>query len=118
MKILLVDNSPLVSRKLEEFLKELPQISLVRSVRNENEALEVLFSINPDVVILDISMPDKGGMTLLRYIKETMPQIRVIIVSNWIDEFYKRICLKLGAIAYLDKTYELEELKKVISALS
>jgi DNA-binding NarL/FixJ family response regulator len=71
----------------------------------------------PVAVLLDINLPDKSGIALLKYIITFYPDIRVIMVTNQSDYLCKNLCLEIGAHYFLDKSNDFEKLQALIASI-
>ena len=80
-------------------------------------ALKQLRLQQPDLILLDISLPDGNGIDLLRVIKNLYPDTKSIIITNHADEYYKDLCISLGAYSFLDKSKDFELIPAYISNL-
>ncbi len=111
-KILLVDDE-------REFVQTLSERLLMRDLGSAvaydgESALEVVREDEPDVMILDLKMPGIDGIEVLRRVKETQPQIEVIILTGHGSEADRETCMQLGAFAYLQKPVDVEALSATI----
>jgi len=78
------------------------------------QAMELLESETPDVMVLDLKMPGMQGVDVLRQTKKAKPEIEVIILTGHGSEEDRKVCLDLGAYAYLQKPVDIAELTKLI----
>lgn len=115
--ILIVDDAPLIVKWLQQTLKGLPAVDTIREAGSYHEATLILSSFHPDIVLLDINLPDINGIELLRYIKSKDPSIIVIMVTNQSGEFYRTRCKELGADYFVDKSAEFDRLPEMLSSL-
>ncbi len=111
-KVLLVDDE-------REFVQTLSERLLMRDMGSAvtydgESALELAKEDEPDVMILDLKMPGIDGIEVLRKIKETQPAIEVIILTGHGSEEDRKICMDLGAFAYLHKPVDINELSETI----
>ena len=113
--VLIVDDSILIIERMIPLLEEIENISFVVHAANYKEGLEVLSRLTPDMVLLDINLPDKSGIELLRVIQERHLEIAVLMISNNADQYYRNICKKLGAQYFLDKSTDIDLLPGVLS---
>jgi len=113
--VLIVDDSILIIERMIPLLEEMENISFVVHAANYKEGLEVLSRLTPDMVLLDINLPDKSGIELLRVIHERHLEIAVLMISNNADQYYRNICKKLGAQYFLDKSTDIDLLPSVLS---
>jgi len=114
--VLIVDDSNLVVERLTEMLKELNNVNAVYSAGNVSDALNILQDTPPDILLLDINLPDASGIELLRLVKNKYPAIMVTMVSNQSDSYYKELCRKLGAAHFVDKSKNFDIIPDIISA--
>jgi DNA-binding NarL/FixJ family response regulator len=113
--VLIVDDSNQVRERLIDLLSECPGILIAGQAGNGKEALAAVNELKPDVVILDIRLPGKSGIQLLKEIKAAHPQTMVIMLTNYDFEPYRNQCMQLGADYFFNKTLEFE---KVITVLT
>ncbi len=111
-KILLVDDE-------REFVQTLSERLLMRDMGSAvtydgASALEMAREEEPDVMILDLKMPGIDGIEVLRKVKETQPEIEVIILTGHGSETDKKVCMDLGAFAYLRKPVDINALSETI----
>lgn len=88
-------------------LSEVADMLQIHTAHHSDEAFGLL-DRRPDLVLLDINMPGKNGMDLLKRIKSTVKSCEVVMVSNYAGEYYRETCKKLGALQFLDKTNDFE----------
>ena len=115
--LLIVDDSPLIVKSLTELLEDNAAITSILSCGTYNKAIDLISICNPVAVLLDIDLPDKSGITLLKYIKTFNLGITAIVVTNQSDELYKGLCLELGAYCFLDKSNDFDKLPGLIASL-
>jgi CheY-like chemotaxis protein len=111
-KVLLVDDE-------REFAETLSERLMIRDVGaavayDGQSALSVIKNDDPEVMIIDLKMPDISGMEILKKVKETRPEIEVIVLTGHGSDVDKETCMNMGAFAYLQKPVEIEELNEVI----
>ena len=114
--VLIVDDSILIMERMIPILEEIGNISFVVQAGTFREAVEVLNTLKPDVVLLDINLPDKSGVELLRIIRENDTEITVLMITNHADPYYMETCKRLGAAQFLDKSKDIGRLSEVLSA--
>jgi DNA-binding NarL/FixJ family response regulator len=113
--VLIVDDSILIIERMIPLLEEIENISFVVHAASYKEGLEVLSRLTPDMILLDINLPDRSGIELLRVIQERHLEIAVLMISNNADQYYRNICKKLGAQYFLDKSTDIDLLPSVLS---
>ena len=109
-KILIVDDHPLVRRGLCQILQDAISLSRLDELSNGNEVLEQVAQRNYDMVILDISLPGKDGLEVLKDLHYYHPDLPVLILSIQSESQYALRALKLGASGCLNKASAPEEL--------
>ncbi|HTI92918.1 MAG TPA: response regulator transcription factor [Puia sp.] len=113
--VLIVDDSLLIMERMIPILEEIDNISFVVQAGSFREAVEVLRTLNPDMVLLDINLPDKSGIDLLHFIRAKQMEITVLMITNQTDSYYMEICHKLGAKYFLDKSKDIDLISGVLA---
>jgi two-component system, NarL family, response regulator NreC len=103
IRILLADDHTVVRRGLRLLLENQPEFSVVAEASNGNQAVEAATTVQPDVVVLDIAMPNLNGIEAAQRILSAVPNASIVILSMHSDEGYVLRALKAGAKAYLLK---------------
>ncbi len=117
MKVLLVDDSLHILSRMKEMLFEIACITKLSSATNAFDALEMIQTDTPHLALLDINMPGKTGVELLKEIKQFYPSIKVMMVTNQSVDYYKPICKQMGAEYFIDKSTEFQAIPKLIEEL-
>ena len=115
--VLIIDDSYLIIERLTDMLNESEHIGEVIHALTGSQALETLQSRTPDIVLLDINLPDTSGVELLRILKEKYPGIIVIMLTNQANDYYRKLCLNLGANHFADKSKDFEFIPSLIESL-
>ena len=115
-KILLVDDSEVICNRLCSMLSEIDNVDVVGQASNASEGYELYGTLKPDIIILDIRLPDENGISLLKKIKAEDPEITIVMFTNYPYLAYKKRCMELGAGHFFDKSTELEKLIDLISS--
>ena len=110
MHILIADDHAVVRRGLREILADTLPGAEFTEVGNGDEVLSHLGKSQTSMLVLDINMPGRGGMDVLRDVKHTYPRLPVIILSCQPEDQYAVRCLRAGASAYINKESASEEL--------
>jgi DNA-binding NarL/FixJ family response regulator len=118
MKILICDDHKIVRDGLKQILRQLHGVSLIEEAGSGDEALEKLKNDIFDIVILDISLPDKNGLEILQSIKVKWPAANVLMLSMHPQEQYAKRALAYGASGYLTKDTASEELLIAVQRVS
>jgi DNA-binding NarL/FixJ family response regulator len=112
--VYLVDDSALVRERLMNRLSELCNTKVAGSTGNPVEALHSIRVLRPDVVVLDIDLPGKSGLELLKEIKRDRPEIRVVMLTNYDYPQLRRECLDAGAEYFLNKAKDFEQVTSIV----
>ena len=118
ISILIIDDSPLIKARIEDLLDDIGVIKQQWIARTFAEGLSLIDIYLPDVILLDINLPDGNGLKNLHYLKQTYPQIKIIIITNQDNEKYAEQSMDLGAHCFLDKSYDFHKLPSILTDLS
>lgn len=114
IRVMIVDDHSMVRRGLATILKVRPDLELVGEAGNGREALELCQEVQPDVVLMDLVMPEMSGAEATRLILEQCPEIQVIALTSFQEKELVREALQAGAISYLLKNVSAENLAAAI----
>ncbi len=103
IKILIADDHPIVRKGLKEILSEHPDMKVLGEAQNSHEVLTLIRKEDWDVVVLDITMPGRDGLDVLKDLKKARPKLPVLVLSIHPEEQYGVRALKAGASGYLTK---------------
>lgn len=110
IKILIADDHAVVRRGLRQIINDEPDFEVVAEAQNGQEVMDKIEKSNCDVVVLDITMPDKNGLVVLQEVKAARPRLPILILSMHPEDQFALRALKLGASGYLTKESAPEEL--------
>ena len=110
VKILIADDHAVVRRGLRQIINDEPDFEVVAEAQNGHEVLDQLDKVDCNVLVLDITMPDKNGLAVLQEVKATRPRLPILILSMHPEDQFALRALKLGASGYLTKESAPEEL--------
>ena len=114
MKVLLVDDSPMVRERLEAMLGDIPDVDTIGQAGGSVEAINSFRNLNPDVVILDIQMPDGNGIGVLEKLRKAEQPPMVIVLTNQSYPQYRRKCMEAGADFFFDKSTEFDKVAEIL----
>ena len=114
IKVFITDDHLLIREGFKKLLKDEMDIEVAGEAGNANDAMDFLLKNNVDVLILDINLPDKSGLDLLKELKEFKPDLRVLILSMHPEDRFAMRVLRAGAYGYVTKESAGEELVKAI----
>jgi two-component system nitrate/nitrite response regulator NarL len=117
MKIVIADDSSLLRERIKFLLKNINSDSVLFDATNGLEALRLIEEIKPDLVILDIRMPELNGIEVLKRIRELKLHVKVCILTNYSYPLYKLKCFEAGADYFLNKTEDFEDINNVIAEM-
>lgn len=117
IKIVLVEDHESVRKGYRQVLEEEPNIKVVGEASNGKEMFELLPSISPDIIILDIEMPQMNGNEALQKLTKHYPLIKTIILSGHYGNIYAFEFFNKGARSYLSKSCSINELTKAINTV-
>jgi len=117
MRLLIADDSEPFVRRLIRALSEINGIEIVGRARTGTEALQAICKLQPEVVILDIRMPDGSGIDVLKGLKRGNVTPITMVVTNFAFAQYRRKCLQLGARFFFDKSAEFAKVGEVLTRL-
>ncbi len=118
IRVLLVDDHHIVREGLGALLAGEPDVELIGEASNGREALALTEQLVPDVVVMDVAMPDMNGMEAARRIADSQPSVRVVALSMHADKRFVRQMLLAGASGYLRKGCTFDELVRAIRAVA
>jgi len=118
IKILIVDDHPVVREGIGSMLKREPDFKIVGEASNGLEAIEKVRELIPDVVLMDLRMPELDGVEAITRIRAEKPEVKFIILTTYSDDEYIFKGLAAGARAYLLKDAPRDQLFKAIRAVS
>lgn len=117
IKIMIADDQELIRESLKIILSTNAEFQVIATASSGNEVMELLHQEQPDVILMDMRMPDMDGAHCTKCVKEAYPNIKVIILTTFDDDEYVYSALKYGASGYLLKGVSLEELSNAVKTV-
>lgn len=117
-RVLLADDHSLVRAGIRYLLQSLPDIDVIAEAGDGREALQLIEQLSPDIVLMDIAMPNLNGLEAAVHVSENFPDVRLIILSMHATEEYVLRALRSGASGYLLKDADIMELELAIKAVA
>ena len=118
ISIIIADDHLLVREGLRCMLEKQPGLRFLAEAENGRNAVQLALKFKPDVVVMDVSMPDMNGIEATRQIKQQAPEVKVIGLSMHADKHFVTAMLNAGASGYLLKTCAVEELRCAIHSVA
>ena len=114
IRVLIVDDINETRENIKRMLQFDPSIEVIGTARSGREAIEMTQKDQPDVVLMDINMPDMDGITATENIRRKLPFVQVVILSVQNDPSYMRRAMLAGARDFLSKPPMIDELSSAI----
>jgi DNA-binding NarL/FixJ family response regulator len=117
MQVLIVDDSAIVRFRLAEMVESVERVQVVGQAPGVTQAILGLKELRPDLVILDLQMPDGDGVAVLEAAKQLDPAPTVVMLTNYVDDYHRLRCHAAGADFFLDKSKQFEEIPEILRGL-
>lgn len=117
LRVLIADDHPLFRHGIRALLEATPDFEVLGEAKTGEEAISLASSLQPDVILMDIQMPDVTGIEATRRILHTSPQIRILMVTMFEDDASVFTSMRAGARGYILKDAEKGELLRAIRAV-
>ncbi len=114
IKVLIADDQELIRQSLQIVLSACEDIEVVATAQNGREVISAVRRTSPDVVLMDIRMPEMDGIQCTKILKENDPSIRILVLTTFDDDQFVYQALKHGACGYLLKGVSMEDLAEAI----
>ncbi|MEC3965447.1 response regulator transcription factor [Flagellimonas halotolerans] len=118
IKVLIADNHPIVRLGIRQVLESSSDIEVIADVSTTKELFNTLKTITPDVVILEMDIPEINGIATLRKMKVDYPDIKTLMYSGQSEDVYALSTIRAGAFGYLSKTADLEYIISAVKKVS
>lgn len=118
IKVLIIDDHSIVRKGLVALFENFEDIAVVGDTGDARQCLEICERIQPNVVLMDMKMPNMDGVTATRLIREKMPQIQVVALTSFNEEDNVQQALKAGAIGYLLKNASIDDIAEAVRRAS
>ena len=116
IRVVIADDHNIVRKGIRELLADEADIAVVGEARNGHEAVDLALALQPDVVVMDIAMPELSGVEATRQIRAAAPGVRVLVLTAYDDDPYIYGLLDAGAAGYILKTAESREIVRAVRA--
>jgi DNA-binding NarL/FixJ family response regulator len=117
VNVLIIDDNSIFKEGLKIHLRKESEFIVVGEKEDGMDILLKIVETNPDVVIIDIKLKNDNGLSIISKISKKCPDIKIIILTNYFDDFYTSKAIDLGIKAYLDKEKDSEGIVKYIKGV-
>ena len=114
MDLVIVEDSIPVRERLVRTLEGVEGLDIVGTAEDVGAAIDGLTSCPPDALILDLQLPSGSGLQVLRAVREKLPAMRVIVMTNFAAEPYRKAAMAAGAEIFLDKSAEFGRVRDIL----
>jgi len=118
IRVLLVDDHAVVRQGLRSFLELQPDIEVVGEAAGARDGVELAARLSPDVVLMDLLMPDEDGVDAIRALRDVAPRVRVLVLTSYLDDTHVFAAVQAGAAGYLLKDVQPDALTDGIRQVS
>ncbi len=116
-RVMLVDDHPLVRRGLRELIDDKPDLEVCGEAADANQALELLDQVNPDLMVVDISLGGVSGLDLIKRVRARNHEVKMLVSSMHDDQLYAERALRAGATGYVNKNEDPDRLLEAIQVV-
>ncbi len=117
MRVLLADDSDLIIERLSEMLKMYRQTEIIGSYKNGAEALKAILVLQPDLLIIDINMPEMNGIDVITETRKVNKELKIIVLTFYSSFRYHDLAIKAGADYFFNKVDDFEEVSMVVAGI-
>jgi DNA-binding NarL/FixJ family response regulator len=117
IRVVIADDHQLLRAGIASLLRDIPDVEVMGEAADGAEAIRLVHELKPDILFLDLVMPGMSGLDALASINESLPELRVIVLSMHSSEEHVLRALRLGAVGYMLKDVAPEELGLAIKAV-
>lgn len=114
MRVLVADDHTLVRQTILSFLDDMPDIAVVGEASTGDEVVEQAERLQPDVIVMDVSMPRMGGVKAARMIRDILPEVRLVFLTMHGPESVEPLIRSWPAVSYVAKSEGLESLLSAV----
>jgi NarL family two-component system response regulator LiaR len=114
IRVLVVDDHPVVRRGIKSLLAEEDDLEVVGEAINGKDALSQVSELHPDVILMDLVMPEMGGVEAIQHITAAYPEARILVMTSFAADDKVFPSIKAGALGYLLKDSDPEDLTRMI----
>lgn len=113
--VLIVDDNQNFVKRLVGILEDVSSVRGINIAADYDDAKTLFFAEEHQVVLLDINLPGKNGIELLKLFRQHRPDCEIIMITNHADAYYRQLCLQLGAKHFLDKSNDYGAISSLVA---
>jgi len=117
IKVMIIDDHPMVAEGIQSILESYDDLVVVGTYNTAREAIDQLGALDPDVILMDLNMPEMGGLTATEIVLEKRPGTHILILSMHDSAEYISTALSHGAMGYILKDVPTDEIKEAIDSV-
>lgn len=117
MRVLLADDSILMLDRLNEMLAPCNGVELIGECRNGTQTLNAILALEPDMVIIDISMPGLNGLEVIEAAKLAKSRTFFVVLTMYASQHYRELAMLLGSDYFLSKVDDFEDIPRVVQEM-
>jgi DNA-binding NarL/FixJ family response regulator len=110
MNIFLVEDSGMVRNRLKAIVNDISGMHVTGEAVSAVHAIDGIVKSKPDAVVLDIGLVGSSGVSVLRQVHALLPDLPIIVLTNYFSSEFKQVCLDAGAKFFFDKSHEFEKI--------
>jgi len=118
IKVVIADNHPIIRMGVTKVLEDANGFEVIEAVATTSELFEKLEKVSPDVLLLEMDIPEINGIATLRKIKKEYPEIKVLMYSGQSEDVYALSTIRAGAFGYLSKASEIDYIISAVRKVS
>lgn len=115
--LLIVDHSFFIIERITVILNEAGTVEKIFTATDYANAVKCLQENKIGIVLMDIELTDKTGIALLKLITGDYPEIKTVVLSNQVSEYYRKLCTGMGATFFIDKSKDFDKIPGIVASL-
>ncbi len=118
IKVIIADDHAILTKGIRMYMENVEDIDIIGEAKDGNELIQLLKEDKPNVILLDIDMPEMNGISALRYIDLKYSAIKIVMLSMHPENIYGKTSMKLGASGYVSKSSDPSKIVDAIRAVN
>ncbi len=114
IRVLIVDDHDMLRKGIASFLYAVPDLELVGEASSGSEAVDLCLALKPDVILMDLVMPEMDGVTAIKTIRQQQSEVRIVALSSFAEHELIKSAIEAGALGYMLKNVPAEKLAEAI----